>query len=128
MTLCCKIVELPLLLRKGALTFGIPQVREFLQKKQREREAAAAVQVQKVYRGHLGRNLGRTEKNKLKAQYNMGWLATYITQLEKVADIEHWDLYRGDVVEIAHRYGHVYMTVLQFVCIPSSPRLHHLSG
>jgi hypothetical protein len=62
---------------------------------------------------------GRTEKNKLKAQYNMGWLATYIAQLEKVADVEHWDLYRHDVVQIAHRYddiSHTYVRVTVRVC------------
>ena len=89
---------------------GRNTVREYLEKKERERKFGAAVQIQKVYRGHVGRNAGRTERNKLKAQYNMGWLATYTEQLEKVADMEHWDLYKGSVVEIAHRVRDMYAT------------------
>ncbi len=79
------------------------KVRDFIEGRQRARIHQAATHLQRVYRGHHGRIIARTEGNKLRAQYNMGWLSTYLEQLREVAAVEHWDVFRGSVSEIAHR-------------------------
>ena len=64
--------------------FARNRVRSFLEKKEKERRERAATNLARVFRGHRGRAMARTERNKLAAKYNMGWLATYTQSLEEV--------------------------------------------
>jgi hypothetical protein len=94
-------------------------VREFLNKKEAEKQNAMATTLQRVYRGHIARIQARSEKNKLQAQYNMAWLATYTEQLTRIAKVEHWDVFSGRVENIAHRVRDLYASfeMEQQVCV-----------